>query len=1169
VRSSPTLATTPYVPDPAQVLGNSSDLNQAVGYVAQGAASFSPIYNGTTTGWSGCTGSPQGLTMLRSSTRIYADLVRPTVAGAFAMPATLNALMSLVPFYIKQLVWNSAASRFWAAVPTGATAADGGLYSGTSLTAGAIAVAATFKVTGIALSADESTVYFSTRAPLHAVYSIPSTCTSACVPALVYTAALNTELRGIALAPQPRVPATPTASPAASAAASPSLSATVSATLLPPASATRTPSPSPMVSQLGVAPALFFGAASVVVLRVGDGSAALTTGTAPLFLDEYAPSGPNGTWVSVQNAPVSGVTLSGTDYTQGAFSRAADQASLVLAGVAAPAGTAPLAAVPWFSADRVIASLDRSGLTTLTPVAASVFDGLIKGVCTFDGTAFWFAGNTTTPIGIGYVARGAAPTAATSVVSLTGVKDFTACAATFNGGLVALRSQPSSKTVFYDYSHDAAGGGPIALVSGTANVGGNPLSDQSSYAKAVVTNLASTRSWVAAVGGVPGLLGISIDGGIHVGATFSTSGFTLAVAITYKVTGLALSPNEAMLFFTARAPKHALYSVLASCSTGCAVTQLALAATNTEFRGLAPAPQPFVPFPSPSPTPSSSPLPLCAANYIRVNGTCAACGAGFFSAGGAATACVNCAAGSSSVAGGSCVKCAEGSFAVAGAAACTPCAVGSHAPAGAAACTACPTTAGYFPAGNTQTGRSACACVEGSGWSSPGGSTGGPVGLPSPPYACAACPAGSSNAVNGSITCTCAASGASWAALGNSCGCTGAGLTSRGTSGAALVCSACSTSCSAPGTFRSGPCTATEDLACSMCAQCGDGEFVVQACGAASNTVCGECGGDTYASAGDAACTSCGAGSAPDAAHSRCVCADANAVWTKASNTCACSYGYTGSGSGATLTCAVDPTAVTRTPTSSATPSKTPSISVSPTASFSTGASQSVTPSITASMSLTGSNTRTPSVTPTPTRSAVSPSTVPVASPSPATASSPSTQGTPGPSPSYLPPSASPAASSTPTASASVGSGNLGGAAAGAAPAAAGSAVATIAAAVGGVVVAVVAATLYARKRRANSSAATLKGGVRAGGLREGGADAAAPVVVSSPLGAGAGSGARASRAAFSPAAAGRAGSAVPTSSWTRCTRIATGQVYYHNTVSGETQWVLPVGGVVVGEVSQ
>jgi len=119
------------------------------------------------------------------------------------------------------------------------------------------------------------------------------------------------------------------------------------------------------------------------------------------------------------------------------------------------------------------------------------------------------------------------------------------------------------------------------------------------------------------------------------------------------------------------------------------------------------------------------------------------------------------------------------------------------------------------------------------------------------------------------------------------------------------------------------------------------------------------------------------------------------------------------------------------------------------------------------------------------------------------------------------------------------------------------------------VVVAVVAATLYARKRRANSSAATLKGGVRAGGLREGGADAAAPVVVSSPLGAGAGSGARASRAAFSPAAAGRAGSAVPTSSWTRCTRIATGQVYYHNTVSGETQWVLPVGGVVVGEVSQ
>ena len=587
---------------------------------------------------------------------MYADNVArplPTSGGApLALPAALNTFMATAAYYAKQLVWNAAGTRFWVACPTGTVATDGGLYSGTALTSATLAVAASYKVTAVALSADGATVFFAARAPQHAIYSIAATCTAACVPALVWLAPSGTELRGLSLAPQP--PAAASATPAAVP------SASASATVTPPPS----PSPSPTASLPAGAspsssplpPTLAFAASSLVVLRVGDGSAALTSSTAPLYFDEYGLGGPNGTaWTRLQTVALSGITLSGTDYTQGGFSRAADQGSLALAGVAAPAGTAPLTAVPWFPFDRVIASFDRAGVATLTPIAASVYDGLIKGVCTYDGSGFWVAGNTSTatPVGIGYIARGAAPTALTTVNSLP-VADFTACQATFVGGFVAVRSQPSTKTVFID--HAAAGiaaGSPLTLVSGTSSLGTSALTGQPSYGKAVITTLNGARAWVAAVANIVPLL-VNVDGGIYVGPGGSGTGYTLAVAITYKVTGLALSPNEATLFFTARAPAHALYSVSAACNTGCAVTQLATAGPSTEFRGLAGAPQPFAPLPSPSPSPSASPLPMCSPNAMRINGTCAPCAAGMSSAGGAVTACTACAAGTSSVAGGPC-----------------------------------------------------------------------------------------------------------------------------------------------------------------------------------------------------------------------------------------------------------------------------------------------------------------------------------------------------------------------------------------------------------------------------------------------------------------------------------------------------------------------------------
>jgi hypothetical protein len=1146
--------------------------------------------------WTGCTVDRLGgLTLLRSTTFMFGDRVAPPLptAGRFALPNNLNGQMSATPYYAKQVrarssgggrgriirrtharahaprrprppfaprpaptrpapphrslqvVWNAAGTRFWVAVPTSASVTDGGVYSGTALTTATIIVAATYRVTGIALSADGATVFFAARAPQHAVYSFAATCTSACVPALVYAAPSGTELRGLSLAPQPPPAASPSASPA------PSLSA--SATPTP----SRTPSSSPWATQ-PAAPALAFAASSVVVLRVGDGAAALTNSTAPLFLDEYGPGGgPNGTtWAMLQSVAVSGVTLSGTDYTQGAFSRAADGSSLALAGVAAPAGAAPLTAAPWFPFDRVIASFDRSGTAALTPIAAAAYDGLVKGVCSFDGSGFWVLGNCSaaTPIGIGFIARGAAPTAITDVTSLA-AESFTACAATFGGGLIVARSQASTRTVFQDFAADSAAGGPLTLVAGTAAFGTGVLTGQPSYAKAIVTTLDGSRSWLAAVANIAGVLGRPVDGGIYVGRPEARSAYTLAVALVYKVTGLALSPTETTLYFTARAPLHALYSASATCNTGCAVTLVAQAAANTEFRGLAPAPQPFAPLPSATPSPAASPLPLCAPNFFRVNGTCAACAAGTTSAGGAAVACARCAPGTSSAAGSPCVACAAGTFAAGNAAACSPCAANTFSAAGAAACAACPTTAAYFSLGAlAQPGQSSCACAQGFGWSSATPAAGAAS-------ACSACGAGSSNAANGTTACVCSAAGTTWSAAGNACRCN-AGTTSRGTIGAELVCSPCATTCAA-GTFASGPCTGT------------------------ANTVCAPCAANSYAAAGDAACTACGAGSSPDAMRARCICDDPNSVWSRATNTCACAYGYSGA------PCAVDPTAVTQTPTPSATGSRTSSATPTPTPSISTGASLSVTPSATSTVSITPTPSRSPSNTAsnsrTPSASPSAASATPSGSATTATTRNPSPSG--GASSGSATPSVSRSASPSPSPTASNGA-SLG-LAAGSPSGASGASSSTLPVAIAAVAaVAVVAGAAFfiVRQRRAGGAAAggraIVSQGQRAavagaswgarGGRREEAddkmIDSSSPIFVAG-AGAAALAAERARRSSFAPHAAGGAASASGASpavtSWTRCTRLSTGQVYFYNGSTGETVWSLPVGGCVVAEMSQ
>ena len=190
-----------------------------------------------------------------------------------------------------------------------------------------------------------------------------------------------------------------------------------------------------------------YSAGSLLLVRVADAAAPGCPGpdpvcsrAAPLFLDEYVPSADGGSATLASSVPIPGVTLSATDHLQGSLNLCADATCVLMAGVAAPAGAAPTAAAPYFgAADRVVVRVAADGtVDTSTRISPILYGGLIKGVCSFNGSGYFVVGNSTSSC-VSYaphgLASGSAPVdvakgagcAATSQGAMEGA--YTACTA--------------------------------------------------------------------------------------------------------------------------------------------------------------------------------------------------------------------------------------------------------------------------------------------------------------------------------------------------------------------------------------------------------------------------------------------------------------------------------------------------------------------------------------------------------------------------------------------------------------------------------------------------------------------------------------------------------------------------------------------------------------------
>ena len=239
-----------------------------------------------------------------------------------------------------------------------------------------------------------------------------------------------------------------------------------------------------LLALLALAPraarAAAFTDGNYVALRVGRGggsAAALTQAAAATFLDEYTPAG------ALVQSIIMPVTLSGVDLSSGTLSRSADGAYLTFAGVSAPEG-APSVCGPGGSgvtntvanscfpnAPRSIVRVDAGGNVAVTNISASLYDGIISGVCTYDGTGYYAAGNATAASaakGVAYVPHGNG--AAASSITYTSGKYFRGCSV--GGPSASVVGSPFGNTLYLVYSDIATysmGSGYAAFVPGPTN----------------------------------------------------------------------------------------------------------------------------------------------------------------------------------------------------------------------------------------------------------------------------------------------------------------------------------------------------------------------------------------------------------------------------------------------------------------------------------------------------------------------------------------------------------------------------------------------------------------------------------------------------------------------------------------------------------------------------
>lgn len=140
-----------------------------------------------------------------------------------------------------------------------------------------------------------------------------------------------------------------------------------------------------------------FTTGNIVTLRVGEiGGDLLTTGSAPVFIDEYTTNG-----VFVQSVPLPFKTngsnkkfsVNGMSTTEGFLNLSPDGQYLTFGGYDAIPGVAGISTTSSVAYNRVVARVTQNGsINTSTTITDGFSAGSIRSAATVDGSAFWTGG---------------------------------------------------------------------------------------------------------------------------------------------------------------------------------------------------------------------------------------------------------------------------------------------------------------------------------------------------------------------------------------------------------------------------------------------------------------------------------------------------------------------------------------------------------------------------------------------------------------------------------------------------------------------------------------------------------------------------------------------------------------------------------------------------------
>jgi hypothetical protein len=139
-----------------------------------------------------------------------------------------------------------------------------------------------------------------------------------------------------------------------------------------------------------------FTPGDVVVYRVGDGTTALGSAAAPVFLDEYTPSG---TLVQSTELPTTAsgssaaLTASGSATSEGLLTLSGDGRYLIVPGYDAPVGTAKISGTASASIPRTVGRVGAAGeIDTTTALTDFATGNNPRSATSSDGTDLWVGG---------------------------------------------------------------------------------------------------------------------------------------------------------------------------------------------------------------------------------------------------------------------------------------------------------------------------------------------------------------------------------------------------------------------------------------------------------------------------------------------------------------------------------------------------------------------------------------------------------------------------------------------------------------------------------------------------------------------------------------------------------------------------------------------------------